>query len=114
MSEQVLYAIPSRNELAEAAADGFVLWIGADQALPLTLLQLLDGTPMSARYECFSVVFALPPAVSLPQAVYRLGGPAGQEWVLLMTPVMPEADGRHTLEAVIHRECQSSPQAVCG
>ncbi|MCE5984715.1 hypothetical protein ABE525_06960 [Pseudomonas wadenswilerensis] len=114
MSEQNLYLIPSRDELAQAPVQGFVLWLAADQALPLTLLQVLDGTPMSARYECYSAVFALPPAVRLPQAVYRLGGPAGQQWVLLMTPTLPEADGRHTLEVVIHRECQAPPQAACG
>lgn len=47
---------------------------------------------------------ALPKGVELPSNVYRLFGPDGQHWVLLMTPVLPEPDGRHVLEAVIHRQ----------
>jgi len=41
--------------------------------------------------------------VELPQAVFNLFGPGRTSpWVLLMTPVAPEPDGRHVLEAVIH------------
>ncbi|MDD1017075.1 hypothetical protein [Pseudomonas rubra] len=38
------------------------------------------------------------------QGVYRVIGPEQQEWLLLMTPVQPEPDGRHVLQALLHRE----------
>ncbi|MFW3898425.1 hypothetical protein [Pseudomonas putida] len=104
MSQAVDDTIPSRQELLEADPEGFVLQIAHDQGLHVSLLGVTDGTAMSQDYECYSLAVALPHGVVLPQDTFNLFGPGrAQPWTLLMSPVRPEPDGRHVLEAVIHR-----------
>lgn len=106
MSQDNLHAMPRRVELAEADPEDFVLQIAPEQGIRVSLLEVRDGVPMDGRYECYSLMVALPKGVQLPSNVYRLFGPSGEHWELLMTPVMPEPDGRHVLEAVIHRQVE--------
>lgn len=105
MSEVIEYKMPSYAELENAPADGFTLQVGPEEHMQVERTVLRIGTAMSAEYECYAIVFALPQGVSLPQAVFRVRGPnpQEQEWLLLMTPIKPEPDGRNAMEAVIHR-----------
>ncbi len=97
------YQIPSREDLANgAAAGGFTLQVGPDEHLPVELLEVREGAALNASYDCYAATFALPLGVSLPQSVFRMIGPDRREWLLMMTPVMPEPDGRNALEMVIH------------
>ncbi|AXO89856.1 hypothetical protein ACE1YR_05430 [Pseudomonas sp. K1(2024)] len=105
MNAPVHDAIPSRQELLDADPEGFVLQIAHDHGLRVSLLEVREGIAMNEHYECYSLVLALPHGVVLPQAVFNLYGPGrAQPWALLMSPMRPEADGRHVLEAVIHRD----------
>ncbi|MBK5007313.1 hypothetical protein IAE33_001682 [Pseudomonas sp. S60] len=105
MSDVIDYKMPSYAELEGAPAEGFALQVAPGQYVQVERVALRVGVAMNADYECYAAIFALPQGVVLPQAVFRLRGPAvqAQEWVLLMTPTQPEPDGRHALEAVIHR-----------
>ncbi|MQG95525.1 hypothetical protein [Pseudomonas sp. MN1F] len=103
MSQDNLNAIPTRAELAECNPDSFVLQVAPEQGIRVSLLEVRDGVPMNGHHECYSLMLALPKGVVLPSNLYRLYSPAGEQWVLLFTPVMPKADGRAVLEAVIHR-----------
>lgn len=105
MKPDNLSAMPSRAQLLGLDPEGFVLQVAPEQGIRVSLLEVRDGVPMNGRYECYSLMLALPKGVVLPSGLYRLFGPDGQQWVLLFTPVMPEPDGRGVLEAVIHREC---------
>ncbi|PVZ39077.1 hypothetical protein [Pseudomonas sp. CC120222-01a] len=113
MSDPTIAAIPSLQELREADPEGFVLQLSPEQGLKVRLLSVREGVAMNQDYECYSLAVVLPLGVSLPQAVFNLFGP-GRElpWTLMMTPVFPEPDGRHVLEAVIHRQRQLAAVAV--
>jgi len=78
-------------------------WEGG--SLPVTLVEVNQGTAMNARYECFNLVFAQPPGYRLPQHTYSLRSPDDQQLPeLLLCPIGPEEDGeRHLLQAVFHR-----------
>lgn len=103
MTDSSVYAIPRREDLRDVDPDGFVLQISADRGLKVSLLAIREGVAMNRDYDSYSLLLALPEGVVLPQAVFNLFGPGRtQPWVLLMTPVAPEPDGRHVLEAVIH------------
>lgn len=102
MSQDSMYAMPNRAQLAGADPEGFVLQIAPEQGIRVSLIDVVDGVAMDRRHDCFSLLIALPQGVQLASDVYRLFSPSGEQWVLLMTPVMPEPDGRHVLEAVIH------------
>lgn len=96
--------MPSYQYFAQATGQHFVLQLGAEQALEIELQQVESRVPMNARYECFSLLFLLPAGYALPQALYRLSGPEGESWELLLTPVRADGEGRAYLEAVFHRE----------
>lgn len=103
MSDQTFAAIPGLQELRDADPDGFVLQLTPEQGLKVNLLQVREGVAMNQDHECYSLLLALPHGVSLPQEVFNLFGPGREQpWTLLMTPMAPEPDGRHVLEAVIH------------
>ncbi|TRO14972.1 hypothetical protein EQ836_12465 [Ectopseudomonas mendocina] len=106
-----MYAMPTRKTLENAQGERFLLWVGADQAIEVELLDVQENKAMTPRHECFSVLFALPQSLFLPQAVYRLAPSGDEGWQLLMTPNRPAADGRHTLAAVFHWE-RPTTQAV--
>jgi len=113
MSDPISNAIPSLQELRDADPDGFVLQVGADQGLKVSLLDVREGVAMNRRYECYSLALALPLGVQLPQAVFNLYGPGREQpWALMMSPVLPEPDGRHVLEAVIHRDRPAVDEAL--
>ncbi|WP_426809188.1 hypothetical protein ABOC32_24300 [Pseudomonas sp. WOUb67] len=102
------FRIPTREDLASGAAGGgFTLQIAPDEHLPVELVDLRDGSALNTDYDCYLATFVLPHGVSLPQAVFRLTGPDAREWLLLLTPVLPEPDGRHALELVIHTRRES-------
>lgn len=105
---QTACVIPSRADLADADPAGFVLQIAPEQGIRVTLVDVLEGVAMNDRFECYSLMIALPAGVALGQEVYRLFGPDGRHWELLMTPLLPDPDGRHILEAVIHREVSAT------
>ena len=111
MSDAGQFLMPTFAELQAADRHAFALWLGPDQRVAIERVQLSQGVAMSARHECFLVFFALPAGLLPQQGVYRVIGPQQQEWLLLMTPVQPEPDGRHVLQAVLHREREL--QAEC-
>ncbi|HDS1679053.1 TPA: hypothetical protein QEM39_000524 [Pseudomonas putida] len=104
MSREDIHTVPSQAELERADPQGFVLQVAPGQGIRVTLAGVYPEVAMNERYECYSFVLSLPEGVALPSQVYRLFGPEQQAWLLLLTPVMPGADGRPLLEAVIHRE----------
>ncbi|WP_205300221.1 hypothetical protein [Pantoea sp. Tr-811] len=104
MSETIDYTMPTYTELERVPADAFSLQVGPQQHIQVTRVALRTEVAMSADYECYAIVFALPEGVQLPQAMFRVSAPEGQQWTLMMTPVKPEEDGCHALEAVIHRK----------
>lgn len=105
MSDHTLYPVPSLAELKAAGTQGFVLQVSPDQGLTVDVLGLSERVAMSRDYECYSLLLVLPLGVSLPQAVFNLFGPGrDQPWQLMMTPLLPEPDGRHVLEAVVHNK----------
>ncbi|WP_336331678.1 DUF6916 family protein [Pseudomonas putida] len=101
-------AIPSRADLADADPAGFVLQVAPEQGIRVTLVDVREGVAMNDRFECYSLMIALPRGVAMVQEVYRLFGPDGRHWDLLMTPLLPDPDGRHILEAVVHREISAT------
>jgi hypothetical protein len=98
-----MQALPSHDRFARAAGQTFRIRWGTDGAIEAELRRVDARVPMNERHECFSLLFALPPGVALPQALYHVGGPEGIECALMLTPVRPEPDGRTCLEAVFHR-----------
>lgn len=113
MTDPIISLIPTRQELHDADPEGFVLQVTPDQGLKVSLLQVREGEPMNADYDCYSLLIALPLGITLPQAVFNFFGPGREQpWVLLMTPVKSEADGRHVLEAVIHSSRQPADVAL--
>jgi len=113
MNDTLNNAIPSLQELRDADPEGFVLQIAADQGLKVSVLDVREGVAMNRNYECYSLALALPLGVQLPQAVFNLYGPGREQpWVLMMSPVMREPDGRHVLEAIIHRDRPAAGDAL--
>ncbi|WP_288442118.1 hypothetical protein [uncultured Pseudomonas sp.] len=104
MSAQDFHAIPSQAELEQADPQGFVLQVAPGQGIRVSLAGVYPEVAMNERYECYSLVLSVPAEVTLPSQMYRLFGPNEQQWLLLFTPIMPGADGRARLEAIIHRE----------
>ncbi|MCD1638526.1 hypothetical protein K7H92_07380 [Pseudomonas stutzeri] len=98
-----MQALPSYDYFTRAAGSLFRLQLNPEHGVDIELQQVEQRVPMNARYECFSLLFRLPEGLDLPQALYRLHGPDGSNWELLLTPVRPDAGGR-CLEAVFHRE----------
>lgn len=96
--------LPSYQYFAQATGRAFLLQTEPGQALEIELQHVESRVPMSARYECFALLFLLPAGHALPQALYRLSGPEGDAWELLLTPVRADGEGRACLEAVFHRE----------
>lgn len=102
--------LPTYEFFVQASPHPFCLHQGVEQGLEIELQHVELRVPMSAGYECFSLLFRLPAEVHLPQAVYRLG--QGQHlWDLLMTPTRPDAAGRQGFEAIVHREKAATLQA---
>jgi hypothetical protein len=113
MNDILSNAIPTLQELRDADPEGFVLQIAADQGLKVSLLEVREGVAMNRNYQCYSLVLALPLGVKLPQAVFNLYGPGREQpWMLMMSPVMPEPDGRHVLEAIIHCDRPAAADAL--
>ncbi|MCQ4319488.1 hypothetical protein [Stutzerimonas stutzeri] len=113
MSDEIIYPIPSLKEIQEAGTQGFVLQVGPDQGLKVDVLGVREGIAMNRDYEGYSLLLVLPQGVALPQAVFNLFGPGREQpWQLLMTPLLPEADGRHVLEAVVHRKREIAQSAT--
>lgn len=113
MSDEIIYPIPSLKEIQEAGTQGFVLQVGPDQGLKVDVLAVIESVAMSRDYECYRLRLVLPQGVALPQAVFNLFGPGrDQPWQLLMTPLLPEPDGRHVLEAVVHYKCEAQASAT--
>lgn len=110
MSDSNDCPMPTYAELEAADQHAFALWNGPDARVPVERVHLSQGVAMSARHECYLVFFALPVGLVPVQGTYRVFGPQQQQWSLLMTPVQPEPDGRHVLQAVIHREREPMAQ----
>ncbi|MDE3739998.1 DUF6916 family protein [Metapseudomonas resinovorans] len=97
--------VPSRTDLEQQLHQPWHLSWEGSEGLAVTLAEVFSGTPMNGRYECYSATFAQPAGVQLPQHTYLLGSPAGQQWHVLLSPIGPDADGKHhLLEAVFHLE----------
>ncbi|HLD68801.1 MAG TPA: hypothetical protein VJA19_22515 [Pseudomonas sp.] len=96
--------MPSYQYFTQTLGRSFLLQVEPGQALEIELQQVESRVPMSARFECFALLFLLPAGQALPQALYPLSGPEGDTWELLLTPVRADGEGRACLEAVFHRE----------
>ncbi len=81
---------------------GFGVTVWAAERISLTLAEVIEGRPMSARYRCYIACFVLPQGLALPQLSGELS--AGDEvWPdLLLTPTLPDAQGRARMQAVFH------------
>lgn len=97
-----MHAMPTFDALQQATGSHFQLWVSDEQALEAQLLAVTEGQAMSPRHQRYAAEFALPAGTELPQAVFRLSPPGEQGWLLLMTPVSPDDDGRSVLEAIFH------------
>jgi hypothetical protein len=97
-------AMPSLTVLQAALFQEFRLEDGVGNHLPVILQSALPGIAMSAKHVCYAMELLLPPGARVGQGTYRLRHPMGESWDLFMSPILPHADGRHRLEAVIHRE----------
>lgn len=99
-----MQATPTYDYFTQATGSPFRLQLDPEHSVDIELQLVEQRVPMNVRYECFSLLFRMPEGLALPQALYRLHGPDGGNWDLLLTPVRPDADGRPCLEAVFHRE----------
>lgn len=99
-----MHELPTFDYFVAAQGRPFGLTLADGQSLSLELHEVSQGSAMSEQYECFSLAFRLPPGLALAQGLYRLGGPCGGAWDLLLTPTLPDRQGQHFLEAVFHRE----------
>lgn len=98
-----MQALPSHDRFARATGQVFRLQLPPDHGFDAELQRVDARVPMNDRYECFALLFALPPGIALPQALYRVAGPEGIDCELMLTPAGPGADGRPCLQAVFHR-----------
>ncbi|NVK42949.1 MAG: hypothetical protein HWE39_17030 [Oceanospirillaceae bacterium] len=97
--------LPNHAYFTRARGQAFILRAGTDSELIEAELQHVEaGVPLNEGYECFFLLFLLPPGVVLQQATYRLTGPHGESLELLLTPIRPDDSGRNCLEAIVHRE----------
>lgn len=101
--------LPTFDYFVANQGSPFCLELPGGQSVTLELQRVSQRTAMSERYECFSLDFRLPPGLALGQDLYRLGGPCGGAWELLLTPTLPDRQGQHYLEAVFHRERPGTP-----
>lgn len=99
-----MHELPSFASFVENRGRPYWLVLADGRTLGIELQQVNRRIAMSEHYECFSLDFRLPTGVVLAQDVYRLTGPCGGSWDLLLTPTLPDRQGRHYLEAVFHRE----------
>lgn len=99
-----MHELPSFDYFVATRGRPFSLTLAGGQSVPLELHQVSQRTAMSERHECFSLAFRLPPGLAVGQDLYRIGGPCGGAWDLLLTPTLPDSQGQHYLEAVFHRE----------
>ena len=99
-----MHELPTFDYFVATQGSPFCLTLADGQSVPLELQQVSQRTAMSERHECFSLAFRLPPGLALGQGLYRIGGPCGGAWDLLLTPTLPDSQGRHYLEAVFHRD----------
>ena len=99
-----MHELPSFDYFVAHQGSPFCLSLVGGQSVTLELREVSQRIAMSERYECFSLDFRLPPGLALGQGLYRVGGPCGNAWELLLTPLLPDRQGRHCLEAVFHRE----------
>jgi hypothetical protein len=71
-------------------------------AVAAELVAAYEGTPMTARYCCYSAEFALPAGVFVPQSncTLTIGDDTWRD--LLLTPIGPDEDGRQLMQMVLH------------
>jgi hypothetical protein len=85
---------------------------GEGEGVTITLVETYEGVAMTARYHCYSAIFAQPEGVQLPQHNYRLRSPEGSEWEAMLTPIGPDEEGdRHLLQALFHVKRPKSAEA---
>ncbi len=76
---------------------------GLDGCEAASSLQLVAADELPSAGECFSLRFASPEGVMLPQGTYQLEHPALGTVALFLVPVGPGRSGALELEAVINR-----------
>lgn len=108
-----MHALPTFDYFLANQGGPFHLSLPGGQSVAIELHGVSQRIAMSDRYECFSLDFRLPAGLALGQELYRVGGPCGSVWELLLTPTLPDSQGRHYLEAVFHRERPGSVASTC-
>ncbi|MCJ1886618.1 hypothetical protein LNN38_17300 [Pseudomonas sp. LA21] len=95
--------IPTRLDFEQKLHQPWLLSWGTGEGIAVTLVEVSEGTPMNARHECYSAIFAQPAGVRLPQHTYQLRSPGNAEWTVMLCPIGPDEEGeRHLLQAVFH------------
>ncbi|BAN47409.1 DUF6916 family protein [Metapseudomonas resinovorans] len=95
--------IPTFEQFERQLGQPWTLRWDEGEGLAITLVEVAEGTAMNARYQCYDAVFAQPPGVQMPQHVYRLCSPEGDEWDVMLTPIGPDQEGDcHLLQALFH------------
>ena len=102
LGEIFLLSTPQRTDIA---------------AVPAELVDVYECSAMNSRYVSYAAQFALPAGVWLAQSSYGVSASqatakdqaqaAVGAWPLLLTPVLPGADGRARMEAVFHVPSQA-------
>jgi hypothetical protein len=94
--------MPSQAMLEGSLSQNYRLQAGSGQTVEIELVEVRGATPMSDMYTCYSAVFRLPRGMAAEQGTYSLSDPQGRTWDLFLTPITPDANGLHRLEAVFH------------
>ncbi|WP_271103588.1 DUF6916 family protein [Pseudomonas tohonis] len=95
--------VPSLEDFARHLQQPWQLRWDEGEGVAITLVEAYEGVAMSARYRCYSAIFALPEGLQLPQHGYWLRSPEGEEWEVVLTPIGPDEEGeRHLLQALFH------------
>jgi hypothetical protein len=95
--------VPSLEDFERQLQQPWQLRWDDSEGVTIMLVEAYEGVAMTARYHCYSAIFAQPDGLQLPQHCYRLRSPEGAEWEVMLTPIGPDEEGdRHLLQALFH------------
>ena len=104
--------VPSLEDFERHLQQPWQLCWDEGEGVTITLVEAYAGVAMTARYHCYSAIFAQPEGVQLPKHNYRLRSPEGSEWEAMLTPIGPDEEGdRHLLQALFHVKRPKSAEA---
>lgn len=96
-------SIPSFERLQQDIGRTYLLGAGQwTTPVPAELRAVKQGVAMNERHLCYSALLALPRDVDLPQVSCNVDAGDASWPLLLLTPVLPGADGRPLMQMVFH------------